>query len=780
MTSVPSITISLDSIEKDLKLTIDAKTPDTLFDVETAEHEGECRYQLKEGCFYDYEFSNDKYAFKKTDYIQPHSRKAYLGVISTNIYVGALTFNIFNSDKPDQLYEIKLEVQSVKADYRTDYRYMLESITEKCTDLIMQIDSPITQHFETDFNKNPETLYQRFSFVKALIDSLEFEEAIQKIVSNPTTKWKEEYEEKDIRSVRRFNQKNIKQLVTKNNRMALNSDHYLNTFFGLSSIPAKIDSTRKTESIDTSENRFIKHALEEFLFFCENCALKFEKYSTAKFESGLLATKIATLLNQSFFKQISRPTSLKLNSPVLQRKSGYREVLNAWLKFDLAAKLIWHGGDNVYDAGKKDIATLYEYWLFFKLLDLLKEVFDIEPKRIAQLIQYDKGQLSLNLKQGTAIAMEGVYKSPSRNLNIQFSYNRSFGGGKKYKDEISGSYTTTLRPDYTLSIWPEEITEAKDAEKTELITHIHFDAKYKVKNFYKLISKSKEEELSEQENNQLIEEESEEIKKGTFKNQDLLKMHAYKDAIRRTGGAYVLYPGEGEREPFRGFHELIPGLGAFVIKPNKDDKDKEHLKAFIKKVVTNFIDRASQREHTAVKIYDIHKYGKDDYLEDGFTPNILNDPMPEYLDLAKKEKLIPNDTHVIIAYYKSKEHLAWIQRKMKYNGRVGNSRGAMDLTPEFIGAQYLVLHNKDVEGAIIYKINQGVGKPKVISSSDEIFKDYPTKSRPFYLLFSLLDREVDFLNHDYDFKKLEGFSEEKEAFPFTCRLSDLMNVSKKM
>ena len=177
---------------------------------------------------------------------------------------------------------------------------MLESITEKCTDLIMQIDSPINQYFETDFNKNPETLYQRFSFVKSIIDSLEFEEAIQKIVSNPTTKWEEESEVKDIRRIRRFNQKNIRQLVSKSNRMEISSDHFLNMSYGLTSIPTKIDSTRKTESINTAENRFIKHALEEFLFFCENCELKFEKYSTAKFESGLLATKLSTLLNQSF------------------------------------------------------------------------------------------------------------------------------------------------------------------------------------------------------------------------------------------------------------------------------------------------------------------------------------------------------------------------------------------------------------------------------------------------------------------------------------------------
>jgi len=767
MMSLQSITIPLDSIEKDLKLTIDAKIPDSLFDVTNAEQEGECRYQLKEGCFYDYEFSAPKYAFKKTDYIQPHSRKQYIGIISPNVYVGAITFEIIHIEGLGNPYKIKLEVQSVKAEYRTDYRYMLESITEKCTDLIMQIDSPINQHVETDFNKNPETLYQRFSFVKSLIDSQEFEEAIQKIVTNPTTKWEEEHELKDIRRIRRFNQKNIKQLVTKSNRMELSSQHFLNKSYRLTSIPTKIDSTRKTESIDTAENRFIKHALEEFLFFCENCELKFEKYSTAKFESGLLATKISTLLNQSFFKQISRPTSLKLNSPVLQRKSGYREVLNAWLKFDLAAKLIWHGGDNVYDAGKKDIATLYEYWLFFTLLDLLKEVFEIEPKSVAELIQYDKGQLSLSLKQGTSIAMKGVYKSPSRNLNIQFSYNRSFGGGKTFPN--AGSYTTTLRPDYTLSIWPEEIKEAKDAEKTELITHVHFDAKYKVKNFYELISKPKYEELTEEENIELIKEEEEEVKKGTFKNQDLLKMHAYKDAIRRTGGAYVLYPGEGKDEPFRGFHELIPGLGAFVIKPNKDNKDKEHLKIFVEKVIANFIDRASQREYTAVKIYDIHKDKKDDF-------NVLNEPMPEYLDEAKKEKLIPNETFVLVGFYKSKEHLDWILNNNFYNFRTGLDKGSLPIGPKEVSSKYLVLHGpSETKTNKIYKL-KNVG-PKIFSRQNLIDKKYPTPpSEDLYLIFEIeSDVSMEFNNVLFDLKKLPNYASFRNSpKPITVSLTELL------
>ena len=99
----------------------------------------------------------------------------------------------------------------------------------------------------------------------------------------------------------------------------------------------------------------------------------------------------------------------------------------------------------------------------------------------------------------------------------------------------------------------------EDAEESVLISHIHFDAKYKVNNFYELISNSNEEELTEKEETDLIKDEIEETKSGTFKNQDLLKMHAYKDAIRRTGGAYILYPGKGKKEPFRGFHELEYG-----------------------------------------------------------------------------------------------------------------------------------------------------------------------------------------------------------------------------
>ena len=122
----------------------------------------------------------------------------------------------------------------------------------------------------------------------------------------------------------------------------------------------------------------------------------------------------------SVFKNVSRPTTLKLNSPILQRKEGYREVLRTWLMFELAAKLIWRGGEDVYGAGKKDIATLYEYWLFFKLLGLFQELFEIDPKDVSELIKPSKDGLNLQIKQGKFTALKGVFETDTRKLNIQF------------------------------------------------------------------------------------------------------------------------------------------------------------------------------------------------------------------------------------------------------------------------------------------------------------------------------------------------------------------------
>jgi predicted component of viral defense system (DUF524 family) len=169
--------------------------------------------------------------------------------------------------KQSHFAKVDLEVQSVKSGYRDDYRDMLELITEKCTDLLLQANSPVSQYFEIDYTKDSQTLYQKFAFIKSVIGTYEFAEAIHRIVTGPVTKWTEKTEEKDVRHAKRFSNTNIKELLKGSKRTKLPETHYLRSY-GIDTLPERITTIRKTDSVDTPENRFIKHALENFLKFC--------------------------------------------------------------------------------------------------------------------------------------------------------------------------------------------------------------------------------------------------------------------------------------------------------------------------------------------------------------------------------------------------------------------------------------------------------------------------------------------------------------------------------
>lgn len=758
MDKLSEIEIQLDYIYQGLRLWINERRPNTLFDAqETAMEHGEARFQLKEGCLYDYELSNKDYALEDPfdRIVIRHKRNSSMGTISPNIYVGTLEIPVLYIPKKELAGFVKLEVQSIKSDYREDYRDMLEFITEKCTDLLLQANSPVSQNLDIDYNKDPKTLYQRFAFINSIIETDEFVEAVHRIVTMPVTKWAESTELRDIRNTRRFSNANIKELVQGGNRVKLPKSHYLNGY-GLQSIPSKITAIRKVDSVDTPENRFVKHALETFLKFCTDIheAATKHNHSRLLLESEFLIHSLENQLHHIVFREISKPTTLKLNSPVLQRKEGYREVLRAWLLFDLAAKLIWKGGEDVYGAGKKDIAILYEYWLFFKLLDLFQEVFNLEQKEISDLIQPTRDGLSLQIKQGISTPLRGVYDSGNRKLNIRFNYNRSFSGKNSYPD--AGSWTTTLRPDYTLTIWPFGINE-EDAEVQELIVHVHFDAKYKVANLWEYIEKESSEKLDL---------EKLENRKGIYKNADLHKMHAYKDAIRRTVGAYVLYPGT-EKDENIGFHEIIPGLGAFPVRPSKYSTGIDELRTFVLNVVKHFLNRTSQREKAAYRIYDIHKEPPTEASE-------LREALPEIYHANRG--LIPDETFVAVGFYNSPEHLKWIKKNKVYNFRADMVQGALSLNEKTVGAKFLLLHtHKEDNSGEIWKI-KGSGV-KVWSKKTMRKLGYPNpKPKEYYLVFELEEvTEPELLNIYWDFKKLKNYkSRSLSAIPFTTTLAELM------
>jgi len=736
-----------------------------------AQENGESPYQIAEGQFYQYRFANEKFGFNSSEVVEPFVNRNDLGRISPNIFVGTLPIDIVSNDSKEIVGEIQLEVRSTKTDYRSDYRFMLEEITEHCTELLMQLNAPVQQTYEVDFGRDSITDYQRFAFVNSIMNSDIFHGAMQKILSSPSTKWSSDTEFVDIRNTRRFDQKSIRQIVSGSNRSTIPEDHPLMAQ-GISTIPAKIENTIKTDSVDTAENRFVKHALEVFLRFCMDFHSSVKNDSRESKEAKSLINTLEEYLNHNLFKSVSRPTTLKLNSPVLQRKEGYREVLKIWMIFDLAAKLIWEGGEDIYHAGKRDIATLYEYWLFFKLLDLISGIFKIEAKELDQLIKPTLDGLGLQLKQGKHTALKGIYDSSTRKLNIKFSYNRVFKGYSDYPD--GGSWTKTLRPDYTLTIWPFGPSEVV-AEDQELITHVHFDAKYKIDRWieYEKDRKSRirnldKDALENEEQNEQTNEKTEQAK-GRYKNADLLKMHAYRDAIRRTGGAYVLYPGDLAFAE-HGFHEILPGLGAFPLKPSQTDSGINELKGFILKVVDHFINRASQRERITLKQFQIYK---------DKPKGEVNEKLPE--PYGQNRAMVPGEVGVIVGYYhKTKNQLDWIVKNHLYNTRINSVKGSLRIDSQLAGAKYLLLHTDDDKCSdLLFELDSE--GPRIFTKDEMIKKGYPNPSQDAYLVFRIFEIHMaDFDNAKWNFRKLSGFNSGRGSWlPFAVNLSELMSVKVK-
>jgi len=711
--------------------------------------------QLLEGKAYEYELPKG-YSLKNiSGIVHPSRRNTHRGRITPNIYVGRLALIIAHAEY--ESIDIAVEVRSIKADYRSEYRKMLEDITAECTELLMLHSSPVTQKFTVDYDGDSATLYQRFAFVQSIVDSDDFRNAVHRVISMPVTAWSHRVEEVDIRRSRRIGSKHIRQIASRSGRIKLPQNHALSA--KLNSVPSRLSTEIKIDTVDTPENRFVKYVLKEFARFCGSICLHIEaEYSDSKKrpyiyqEAKALEIRFSEYLNHNVFCEVQAATSLPLNSPVLQRKEGYREILRVWLMYDLAAKLLWNGFDNdAYQIGKRDVATLYEYWLFFKLLRLIENIFDVDAKETKVLIKETNDGLGLQLQAGKHTAIKGEYHYKGRELCIQFNYNRTFGASDYPK---AGSWTQQMRPDYTLSLWPKAFTE-KEAEEQEIIVHVHFDAKYKVEGLEYLSSESSED----------LNDEKEMQKKGNYKRADLLKMHAYKDAIRRTVGAYILYPGTENYER-RGFHEIIPGLGAFPISPSNNADGLDAVADFIQEVVNHFANRASQREQLSYHQYDIHKKAKTDDV---------HEMMSEYASAAEKVRAEPpSDVSVLVAYYKDEQQYQWIEDKQLYNIRVGST--AFKYGSGEIGAKYLLLHGKgELETNRLWEI---VGEsPVIISNSDlKNKKAYPgTPGSEYYLLYKLAPIKGNaFGGSQWDVRKLSAYvSGRTSAIPFAVSLIEL-------
>ncbi|MCD8032200.1 MAG: restriction endonuclease-like protein [Bacteroides sp.] len=729
-----------------------------------AEHLGESPYRLQEGTEYEYTLPGGYQLEEEPALVVPSRIRPSEGKIRTGSYTGIWRIEVLYLGRPGGWTEV--EIFPGKMDYRTDYRRMLEEITEHCTEILLQRNSPVSQYLLPEGPDTSRTLYQRFAFVRSVVGSEEFEGALQKILSAPVARWSREQEDREIWRGGRLRGNVLNHIASARERVPLPAEHRLAST--IHSLPARMRFTRAGESVDTPENQFVKYVLRSFLTFCEELNALSQAGERVSRESRSVMVRLEQWLGHGMWQEVGELRLLPLHSPVLQRREGYREVLRFWLMFDLASRLIWEGGEDVYAGGKRDVAVLYEYWLFFKLAAVVGEVFGLRPDMSA-LLQVSEGGWSVRLRRGQHVAVAGIYEHPVRRLNVELSYNRTFRGDSPYPE--GGSWTHDMRPDYTLSIWPAGIGQ-EQAEREELIVHLHFDAKYRIDRLADLFGEEGRED----------EDRRDAGRTRLYKRDDMLKMHAYRDSIRRTAGAFILYPGVGEgHRRYRSFHEILPGIGAFAIHPSRSSGGLEELRGFLKEVTEHFLNRTSRREKLSYYTYRVNRPEE--------RASLLQEPLPELL--GKDRGLFADETTVLVGWYRDEAQLQWIVREGLYNLRTGSRQGSVRLSPAFTGARYLLLHTQG-EGQTSRLMRIVPEGPRIFSRAALLRKGYPerekkvsgtkaekqTEEELFYLVYKVEEvTEPALAGQRWDVRKLPGYRGGRQAAgPFTVTLAELVQV----
>jgi hypothetical protein len=220
----------------------------------------------------------------------------------------------------------------------------------------------------------------------------------------------------------------------------------------------------------------------------------------------------------------------------------------------------------------------------------------------------------------------------------------------------------------------------------------------------------------------------------TAQSDDLLKMHAYRDAVRRTAGAYVLYPGSDHNaaRTLQKYHEVLPGIGAFVLRPTNDGRGASPgataLGQFIDDVIDHISSRGTSRERSG--FWEEKSY---EAWESRIETRVL-----DVLPLAKP----PADVTALLGYVKDDAHREWIHRTGLYNLRADDRRGSVRVTSPELSTDLIVLFNPAWAEAEVFSAT-GYLTPR--TASELVETGYPEPRGAHYICVELGHRAEAFV-----------------------------------
>jgi predicted component of viral defense system (DUF524 family) len=587
----------------------------------------------------------------------------------------------------------ELEVRSRKLSYRSDYRAMLRRISEEAAELVQLAFAPSSiTSLQPDTFKDPATLYQRFAFMQSLVTSPDVVDALQLIERRPHHEHIESTAEVDPSKAVRSSPRLARELVASGPRQRI-----ARPIGGIRMVPTRLSERTHLPTFDTAPNQFVKYVLTRWRDLAQEVASLMGASSAAEARGRREALATAELLERALqspaMKEAGRLRSFPQSNQVLQGRSGYREILESFLLAEAAAIVDWGDHGRQFSAGQRDVADLYEHWVFLELVRIVEGLMDFTVDK-RDLISKSKNGLTLGFRRSGRAVVVATGTRRGVPVRVEIWFNKSFGHSAS--NTPATSWTESLRPDCSMRIAPA--SEAMDAD-----TWIHFDAKYRVQNADQVMKSERTPDPAEDGGS---------LTGGRPMANDLTKMHAYRDAIRQTAGAYVLYPGsdDADRIDHRAYHEVLPGLGAFVLRPTASGHAATASAAILGSFISEVIDHVAAQGTAAQRS---RYWGDRSYRQ---RPAVALDHERALMKPAQ-------DTTVLLGFVRGDQHLEWCEKSGLYNLRADADRdGSLDLSSPELAADIVILYAAEGEAVAAFETS---GAVFIRSARDLSLTGYP-------------------------------------------------------
>ena len=316
--------------------------------------------------------------------------------------------------------------------------------------------------------------------------------------------------------------------------------------------PLGLPTLHRYHCVDTHENRFVKHVMEQVAQQLASIETDNGGYLNPDLSKTLdtLNKQLSTALEDPFWREIGHLRLIPHGSQVLHRKEGYRQFFQLHARLQLLTRQDFQLFDFERLLDTKDSALLYEYWCFL----VVKEVVDglCGPAIDTRLVEGDAEHR--DIEEGLRIKYRKA---------VSLTYNLSCPGPRQRS--IGDSYSHTLRPDIVI-----QCSEAL----------LVLDAKNKING---------------KRNGDSFGKENDDHTISCAKSDDIDKMHCYRDAITGVIGAFALFPGTIESiYPIADGEPQWQGVGALPLRPQADaEVDPEHRRR-LTSIIKDFIHAHAQ------------------------------------------------------------------------------------------------------------------------------------------------------------------------------------------